>query len=223
MITGGVALALFLLALWVGWQPLRRLAAARRHQKLISGYGIARLDNVILDDGIGGQTVVDHLLLTPEGLLLLLPRHCDGALFGGDKIDSWTQVTGAGKSFHFQNPLHQLDEVTAAVRYQLPGIPLQGRVLFSGRCSFPKGRPERLLLLDELSGQEGRVDQAVVPVLEQAWQKLQSQPRSEPSGDDPLNPVSGARLWLAVVLLLGAVGWVVWRLELLVMMGAGGV
>ena len=154
--TESVALCLRLLALLLGGQPLRRLLLARRRQTLISGYGVARLDNVVLEDGIGGHTVLEHVLLTPGGLLVLLPRHCDGALFGGDKIGSWTQMVGS-KSFHFHNPLHQLEELLASLRYLLPGIPVEGRVLFSGNCRFPKGRPGRLLLIEEMSGQEGRV------------------------------------------------------------------
>lgn len=212
MNTWGVVVPLWLLSLLVGWRPLRRFRSLRRRQKLISRYGLARLDNIILDDGIGGQKVVEHILLTPQGLLVLLPRHCDGALFGSEKIDSWTQMSGSGKSFHFENPLHQLEELLAALRYHLPGIPLQGLVLFSGNCRFPKGRPERLLLVEELAGQDKRVDQAVVPVLEEAWQKLQSQPRAESSQADPLYTVSSSRLWLAVVLALSGGAWLAWRL-----------
>ncbi len=211
MITWSVALPLSALALLLGWRPWCRLRQQRRHQRLISGYGIARLDNVILDDGIGGHKVLEHILLTPEGLRVLLPRHCDGALFGGEKIDSWTQMVG-GKSFHFENPLHQLEELLAVLRYHLPGIPLQGWVLFSGHCRFPKGRPERILLVDEMAGQEGRVDQAVVPVLDEAWQKLLSQPRAEGAGDDPAYAVSPLHLWLAALLLLVSIAWLGWRL-----------
>ncbi len=210
-ITAGVALALLLLALLLGWQPLRRLLLARRRQSLISGYGVARLDNVVLEDGIGGHAVLEHILLTPGGLLVLLPRHCDGALFGGEKIENWTQMVGS-KSFHFNNPLHQLEELLAALRYQLPGIPLEGRVLFSGHCRFPKGRPERLLLLEEMSGQEGRVNQAIVPVLDQAWQDLQRLPRVEASAISMDDSISKPRLWSALLLAVLTTAWLVWRL-----------
>jgi hypothetical protein len=172
---------------------------------------VARLDNVVLEDGMGGHKVLEHILLTPQGLRVLLPRHCDGALFGGDKIDSWTQMVG-GKSFHFDNPLHQLEELLATLRYHLPGIPVEGRVLFSGGCRFPKGRPGRILLLNELGGQGGRIDQAVVPVLDEAWQLLQRQPRAEGVVVDPAMAVSFPRLWLAALLTLAALGWLGWRL-----------
>lgn len=212
LITWSVALLLLFIAALSGWRPFRQFRQVRRRQKLISGYGLARLDNLILDDGIGGQKVVEHVLLTPEGLLVLLPRHCDGVLFGSEKIDSWTQMKGNGNSFHFENPLHQLDELLATLRYHLPGIPLQGRVLFSGQCRFPKGRPERLLLVDELAGQEGRIDQAVVPVLDEAWQKLQLQPRAEPSSATPRYAISAPRLWLAGISAFAAVVWLLGRL-----------
>ncbi|MEN8169116.1 MAG: nuclease-related domain-containing protein [Pseudomonadota bacterium] len=206
-----MALPPLLFTLLLGWKPIRLLWRARRRQRLISGYGVARLNNVVLEDGIGGHKVLEHILLTPDGLLVLLPRDCDGALFGGDKIDSWTQMVG-NKSFHFENPLHQLDELLAILHYHLPGIPVEGQVLFRGHCRFPKGRPERLLLLEEMVGQDRRVDQAIVPVLEQAWQKLQGQPRAEKVADDPVYAVSATRLWLAAMLVLLTVGWLGWRL-----------
>lgn len=212
LITWGFASFLLLMALLLAWRPLGLLRLARRRQQLISAYGVARLDNVILDDGMGGQTVLEHILLTPQGLLVLLPRHCDGALFGGDKIDSWTQMAG-GKSFHFANPLHQLQELLATLHYHLPGIPAEGRVLFSGNCRFPKGRPGRILLLDELAGQSGRIDQAVVPVLDEAWQMLQRQPRAGATVSHDARHISIWRLWLAASLLLSCVGWLLWRLE----------
>lgn len=211
VITWSVALLCLLSALLLGWQPVRGLLLARRRQRLISGYGVARLDNVILDDGIGGHAVLEHVLLTPDGLLVLLPRHGEGALFGGDQIDSWTQMVGS-KSFHFNNPLHQLEELLVALRLQLPGIPVEGRVLFSGHCHFPKGRPGRLLLLEEMSGQEGRVAQAVVPVLAEAWHTLQGLPRAEAASTPTDGSAQQLRIWLSLLLAGASALWLGWRL-----------
>ena len=209
--TWGIALLLLLLALLLGWRSLRVLWQCRRRNRLISAYGLARLNNVVLEDGIGGHKVLEHILLTPDGLLVLLPRHCEGALFGGDNIDSWTQMIG-GKSFQFENPLHQLEELLATLRYHLKGIPLEGRVLLSGNCLFPKGRPGRLLLLDEMVREEARVEQAVVPVLQDAWEQLRQQPSAEPVFDDPAYTVSPSRLWLSALMLLLSIAWLGWRL-----------
>lgn len=208
LMTWGAALLPLVLALALSWRPLRCWLRVRRRQKLISSYGVERLDNVILEDGIGGHQVLEHVLLAANGIRVLLPRQCSGALFGGDKIDSWTQMAG-GKSFHFENPMHQLDELLAALRYQLPGIPVEGRLLLTGDCSFPKGRPDRIMLLEELAMQERGVDQAVLPVLDEAWQKLKRQPRAETSAVDPSLAVPAARWWLSSLLLLGALGWLV--------------
>ncbi len=206
IITWVVALLPLLLALLLSWHPLRCLIRMRRRQKLISSYGVARLDNLIMEDGIGGHQVLEHVLLAANGLRVLLPRQCNGALFGGDKIDRWTQMIG-GKSFHFENPMHQLDELLAAVRYQLPGIPVEGRLLLSGNCSFPKGRPSRIVLLEELAGEEGRIDQAVQPVLDEAWQKLQQLPRAQSTRVDPSLYVSAKRWWFSSLLLLLGLSW----------------
>jgi hypothetical protein len=120
-------------------------------------------------------------------------------------------MTG-GKSYHFENPHHQLDDLLATLRYQLPGIAVDGRVLLSGDCRFPKGRPGRLLLLEEMAGQGKRIDQAVVPVLDQAWQKLLAQPTAAASEDDPAYAVSYGRLWSALLLILMACSWLGWHL-----------
>lgn len=211
VISWGVTSLFLLLAVLLGTGPLRRLWLARRRQRLISAYGLARLDNVILEDGIDGHKVLDHILLTPDGLLVLLPRHCDGDLFGGEKIDSWTQMVG-GKSYHFENPLYQLEELLATLRYNLPGLPLQGRVLLSGECRFPKGRPENILLLEELGDNDRALSQAVVPVLEQAWQQLQEKPQAEAAEEEGNHAVSRPRLWLAALSLLLGGAWLWWRL-----------
>lgn len=211
VITWGVGLTLLLLAMLLSWRSLRISWQCWRRQRLISGYGLARLDNVVLEDGIGGHKVVEHILLTPDGLLLLLPRHCEGALFGSDNIDSWTQMIG-GKSFQFENPLHQLEELLATVRFHFKGIPLDGRVLLSGACLFPKGRPGRLLLLDEMVREERIVEQAVVPVLQDVWATLQQQSTAEPVFDDPAYTVSSSRLWLSLLVGLLSVAWLGWRL-----------
>lgn len=206
-----VALLLLVVAVMVGHRSLRLLLLARRSQRLISAYGLERLDNVILEDGMGGHCVLEHLLLTPEGIVALIPRHCDGALFGASQIDRWTQMI-AGKSFHFPNPLLQLEEVMATLRYQLPGIPVEGYILYSGNCRFPKGRPEHILLLNELGQKDKRIDQAVVPVLDEAWRKLQAQPTAEAPPAAPEHTPSRFRLSLSLLLMLGACVWLGWRL-----------
>lgn len=207
VVTWSVALLPLFIALLLVWRPLRCLLQLRRRQKLISGYGVERLDNVILEDGIGGHQVLEHVLLAANGIRVLLPRQCSGALFGSDNIDRWTQMVG-GKSFHFENPMHQLDELLAALRYQLPGIPVDGWLLLSGECTFPKGRPSRILLLEEIDTQDRAVDQAVLPVLDEAWQKLKQQPRAEAGAPlDPSLTVSPARWWFSSLLLLAALGW----------------
>lgn len=206
VMTWSVALLPLVVALLLSWRPLRCFFRLRRRQKLISSYGEERLDNVILEDGIGGHQVLEHVLLAANGIRVLLPRQCSGALFGGDKIDRWTQMTG-GKSFHFENPMHQLDELLAALRYHLPGIPVEGWLLLSGECSFPKGRPSRIMLLEELDRQERGIGQAVLPVLDDAWQKLKQQPRAEAGNPDPSLTVSRSRWLLSALLLSAALGW----------------
>lgn len=53
-----------------------------------------------------GTTQFDHILLSPFGVFVLETKNYSGWIFGSAAQKTWTQKLG-GKSFKFQNPLHQ--------------------------------------------------------------------------------------------------------------------
>jgi len=64
------------------------------------------LDDLILPDGRGGLTQIDHLALTPAGLLVVETKTYSGSIFGTATEPTWTQAIGRQRN-RFQNPLRQ--------------------------------------------------------------------------------------------------------------------
>ena len=126
----------------------RRRAAHRLHQG-IAATGIEHLQDVLVPDGMGGSLHVDYLLLTSRGVVVVDLRDIRGNIFGGDQMTEWTVINGATRST-FQNPQHALYDRVAAVRTLAGELPVEGRVLFTRRASFPKGLPRWTLMVDSL-------------------------------------------------------------------------
>ena len=217
VITWGISLALLLGALALVWPLLRRRIERQRMEKRIAAVGVAQLRNVLLDDGMGGQSFYERLLLTPNGILVLVSNLRNGIIFGGERMDTWAQVLGK-RTIRFANPLYSMEGLLSTLRYHLPKVVLEGHVLFVGNCSFPKGKPQGVWSLDELAeaGQE-KVQPAVVPVLKQAWEEIDQRARKiDPGSEGYLLPVQEETSWLrgglALLLLSAALAWPLWRL-----------
>jgi hypothetical protein len=137
-------LVLLLGALW--W--LRRRRAAQPEQRLRQA-AAAMLRNVLVPDGGGGELLLGHVLLTPRGILLVDLRHVDGHVFGGESMQDWTVLAKNGR-YTFANPQHPLYDRLAAVRRLVLDVPVEGCIAFTGRARFSRGRPQHVLLFDEL-------------------------------------------------------------------------
>ena len=133
------------------------LIAARAIQGLgggfISSVAYDELRNVLLPNGSGDQIHVNYLLLTQKGLLLIDLFDTHGMIFAGEKMGQWS-IFGPKRHFMIANPLPMLYDRIAAVR-QFAGddVAVEGRIVFSMRGEFPKGRPEDVIRLDELQDQ----------------------------------------------------------------------
>ncbi len=100
-----------------------------------------------------------YLLLTQRGLLVadLLDR--PGAIFGGDQMLEWTAI-GKKHRCTFANPQHALYDRMAAVRLLTGEVPVEGRLLFTLKSDFPKGKPRNVLRIDDLTDDFPPVDKA---------------------------------------------------------------
>ncbi|MDA1075514.1 MAG: NERD domain-containing protein [Proteobacteria bacterium] len=142
-----LAIILLVVALWlfVRW----RRNANNDFKRLIRLVSIDRLENVVIPDGVGGEIHLDHLLLTPHGLLLLETRDTQGAIFAGDRLDIWTATSDTAR-VTFDNPIPILQERAAAIGFLVTGVPIEARVLFVNQVTFPKGHPAEVSTISAL-------------------------------------------------------------------------
>jgi len=129
------------------------------NEAAIASVAYEMLKNVLIPNGNGGQIHVHYLLLTQRGLLVadLLDR--PGAIFGGDQMLEWTAI-GKKQRYTFANPQHALYDRMAAVRLLTGEVPVEGRLLFTLKSDFPKGKPRNVLRIDDLTDDFPPVDKA---------------------------------------------------------------
>ncbi len=173
-LAAGVALA----ALLVTYRM--RTAQRGRIRQTLRGLGRPQLHGVLIPDGVGGAIHLDHVVLTRGGVLVLDIRNFKGTLFGGEKMQTWTQMVRSG-SYRFINPLPENRSRVQAVKMLVPDLPVIGRVVFTSDGHFPRGVPEGVSMLDDLDRDLAAViGNGVVPESYlQAWQKLKAAVLSE--------------------------------------------
>jgi Nuclease-related domain len=171
------AAAVFLLVRY-----LRQLRARRAIDNLIGSVAYDVLKNVLLPTGTGEQIHVNYLLLTQRGLLVVDLIDVPGVVFAGEKMGQWS-VFGPQRHFTLSNPLPLLYDRVAAVRAVAGDVAVDGRIVFSMRSEFPKGRPDMVLRLDALQDEFPVVDRsggataaAFAPVWERIKQAAQPNP-----------------------------------------------
>ena len=101
------------------------------------------LHDILIADGRGGLTQIDHVLRLPAGLLALETKHYQGDIDGRANEQSWTQHLG-GRRFTFYNPLRQNAGHVRALQRLLPEVTVWGRVVFTEAARFPDGMPDGL-------------------------------------------------------------------------------
>jgi hypothetical protein len=183
LITGAVVLLLgtgIYFAFGAYQRRSRRKGLLARLERI--GYQAAH--QVLVPDGMGGFIHIDHLLLTPRGVLVLDTRRIAGLIFGGDQMSDWT-VMGRGRRFTFDNPQPALYDRIAAVKALVGDVPVEGRLLFSNLGKFTKGKPKYVMMLDGIEVEFPAVDrsQTTFPKLAaylEAWQRLVAQLRPSP-------------------------------------------
>jgi hypothetical protein len=150
------AVAVIALAVW-GYFLLRAYRTRKAIETTIASVAYEMLKNVLIPNGNGGHIHVHYLLLTQRGLLVVDLLDLPGAIFGGDQMIEWT-VIGKKRRFTFPNPQHTLYDRMAAVRLLTGDVPVEGRVVFTLRSQFPKGKPRNVLRIDDLANEFPPVD-----------------------------------------------------------------
>jgi hypothetical protein len=167
---------------YFAWEAIQQRRARRAIDNVISSVAFEELRNVLLPTGTGDQIHVNYLLLTQRGLLVVDLFDVPGVIFAGEKMEQWS-VFGPKRHFTFTNPLPMLYDRMAAVRHLAGEVPVEGRVVFSMRGEFPKGRPDVVLRLDALQDEfpvveriPGGAAAAFAPVWEQVTKAAQPNP-----------------------------------------------
>jgi len=161
-----------------------RYRARRQLVKTFEAVSAAVLRDVLIPDGSGGQLHIDFLLLTGRGLLVVDYRDVEGIVFGGEHMREWAVMNGNDRST-FLNPLEPLYDRIAAVKSLAGEVPVDGRIIFTSRSKFPKGRPPRVMQLDLLESEyPAPVPGSTHPAerFREAWTQLSAQAEPSPLG-----------------------------------------
>lgn len=129
----------------------------RTLKSVIKAIAFERLSDLVIPKADEGEILIDHLLLTAGGLLILDLKSVEGIVFGSDKMQDWT-VIGKDRRYTFANPQHALYDRIAAVRQIVRDVPVSGRVLFLDGADFTKGVPSLVCDLDDLLDEFGETD-----------------------------------------------------------------
>src|SRR5687768_1055816 len=165
----------------------RRWRAYRARRQLVKSFeavSAALLRDVLIPDGSGGQLHIDFLLLTSRGLLVVDYRDVEGVVFGGEHMREWAVMNGSKRST-FLNPLEALYDRISAIKLLAGDVPVDGRIVFTSRSKFPKGRPPRVLRLDLLEGEFPAAVPGTTHPAERyraAWDQLAVQVEPSPLG-----------------------------------------
>lgn len=170
------ATALVLLAVWL-FVRYRR-GRPRTLESVLNRIAFERLEGLVIPKVDEGEIQVDHLVLTPQGLLIIDIKNVQGTVFGSDKMDEWT-VISKDKRFTFKNPQPALYDRIAAVRQIVRQVPVSGKVVFLDGATFTKGVPDMVANLDELQETFGDWDEDAAKVKIEAfkphWEQIKSQ------------------------------------------------
>ncbi|VAW92188.1 hypothetical protein MNBD_GAMMA23-235 [hydrothermal vent metagenome] len=206
-----------LFAFFISLRPaFKKYLKERKVNKSIQHLGSQYLKQVILPDGMGGSVFLDYLILAQNSITLIILKNFRGSIFCAENIEQWTQLIG-NKSYKFPNILRQLDSDISSISSLLKGVEVTGLVVFSSDCEFPKGKPEQVKSITEVTEKE--VDKQLhSEKLLNAWYRLKEMAGNHSSTqsfaedyfkdkDVPTNYT------LPVVLLLVLISWLVWRIN----------
>lgn len=160
------AAVLLLLLIWLLYRVLWRRKGGL--ESVLSDISFDRIEGLVIPSADEGEIMVDHLLLTSQGLLILEIKEVAGTVFGGDKMQDWTVISDE-RRYTFSNPQPPLYDRIAAVRQIVRQVPVAGRILFLDGAEFTKGVPGLVCNLQELLSEFGEPDKNAAKVKVEAF------------------------------------------------------
>lgn len=175
VVLGVTLVALMMLGVLSLVRRWRHSRARRRLVKTVESIALAALRDIVVPDGSGGHLHLDFLLMTGRGLLVIDLRDVAGVVFGGEHMHEWTVMNGIERST-FLNPLEALYDRVAAVRMLAGDVPVEGRIVFTDRGRFTKGRPPKVTQLKSLVAEYPELGPDAVSAAQerysQAWDEI---------------------------------------------------
>ena len=126
-------------------------------ERVMDEISFDRIEGLVIPSADEGEILIDHLVLTSQGLLILHIKDVQGTVFGGDKLQEWAVISN-DRRFTFNNPQPALYDRIAAVRQIVRQVPVAGRVLFLDGAEFTKGIPDLVCNLEQLANEFGEPD-----------------------------------------------------------------
>ena len=157
---------LVLLLFWLWY--IKRRARKRSVDGVLKEIGYDRINGLVIPNGDEGEILIDHLLLTSQGLLIVDIKDVQGTVFGSDKMQDWT-VISSDRRYTFSNPQPALFDRIAAVRHIVRQVPVAGRIVFIDGAEFTKGVPGLVCDLDELLEKFGEKNKSAAKVKVEAF------------------------------------------------------
>jgi hypothetical protein len=170
VLIGAISFAVVVLAglsVWF-WKKRRTRSSVR---DALAAVAIDHFDDVLIPDGMGGEIHLEHLLLTSRGILVINVKHYEGVIFASERMDQWTAIGSDGRST-FKNPLASLYDRVAAVRELVRDVEVAGYLIFPSKADFSKGRPDDVLLPEDLVSKYAKPEPGGVGQVNEAFEPL---------------------------------------------------
>ncbi len=148
-------------------------------QSMLSGMKATILNDVIIADD-RGLTQIDHLVLTPSGVVILETKNYSGTLYDRGRRRPWLQYIG-GKKIETHNPLDQNYRHRKALENLIPGVPIVDVVVLVGSGHFKGQKPDGVVSPGELKASLRRMGCGgpVLLPIQEAWVRIEQSVRRD--------------------------------------------
>jgi len=135
----------------VSWLRKRAETPAQSFQRLsmlLRDSGLPYVRDAVIPDQVGGYTQIDHLLLTPAGIVLMEMHYFRGQLHGSAHTQRWIRFD-RGQRHEFDNPLRSLRPMQSTLEQIILADKVHVRVhallIATGPVRFTHGVPDNVL------------------------------------------------------------------------------
>jgi predicted RNA-binding Zn-ribbon protein involved in translation (DUF1610 family) len=112
-----------------------KIVAQQLEKVILEGYKV--LHDVLIKTE-NGTSQIDHVVISPYGLLVIETKNYKGWIYGKEESDYWTQVIYKGK-FKFRNPIKQNWGHICALKAVLPDykdVPFHSIIVIAGSAAM---------------------------------------------------------------------------------------